>query len=1029
MLAPETLLQNRYRIVRQIGQGGIGAVYEAIDERLDNTIAVKQILRSGEELRQAFEREARLLANLRHPALPKVMDHFVEGAGQFLVMEFVPGADLAQMLAYRPEPFELDQVLNWADQLLNALAYLHDQQPPIVHRDIKPHNLKVMDNGEIILLDFGLAKGFPGQVDVASSMAGYTLVYAPPEQIREQGTDARSDLYSLAATLYDLMTGVKPVSALNRIMAESSGKPDPLPPAHEVNSAVPVSVSLALVKAMALDQEQRFTSAEEMRAVLQADARKGARILTADESTPSMPKPPLATPNNLPAQLTPLIGREREVDAVAQRLRREGIRLMTLIGPGGVGKTRLSLQVAATLLSFFKDGIFFVGLAPIRDPSLLLSTIGHTLGIGEVGARSLLESTISYLHEKEMLLILDNFEQVVTAAPLVTELLAACPRLKILVTSREVLHLQGEHEFPVPPLTLPERGQVPPVQRLSQYEAVALFIQRATAIRPGFTISNENAPAVAEICYRLDGLPLAIELAAARIKLFSPQALLERLGDRFKVLQSGARDVPDRQRTLRAAIDWSYNLLTPAEQMLFRRLAVFVGGRTLEAVEAVCDPAGDDEVTLLRIDVLDGLTSLVDKSLIRQVGGAGGEPRFTMLATIHEYAAERLAESAEVEALRRRHAAYFLALAKQAEPELTRAGQVIWLNRLEMEHDNLRAALQWAEDSHEAEISLRLSTMLWRFWEVRGYLSEGRGWLESALSESYDAPARLRANAFNAAGNLARNQGDYLQATKFHQESLVLRRELRDKWGIASSLNNLGNVARNQRDYERAVTLYTESLALYTEVGDTWDKALLLNNLGLIKVDQGLYAEAAPLLQESLALFRQLRDKWGSTLALNNLGLTAYYQGNYGEAIRLHEEALALRQELGDKLGIASSLHNLGNAVGEKGEYRRAMTLYREGLALCRELGYKPGIVMYIEGMASLAATQNQMEQAVCLFGAAGALRKVIGAPLSAAEEADDARYIAMARDALDDETFAAAWTRGQAMSLEESIAYALEEK
>jgi predicted ATPase/class 3 adenylate cyclase len=435
--------------------------------------------------------------------------------------------------------------------------------------------------------------------------------------------------------------------------------------------------------------------------------------------------PPLQTldrhAHNLPAQPTPLIGREREAAEARERLRRPEVRLLTLAGPGGTGKTRLALQVAVDVLEDFADGVFFVPLAPISDPTLVASTVAQTLGVQETGSRPLLERLKEFLQDKAVLLVLDNFEQVIAAVPVVTALHAACPRLKSLVTSREVLRLQGEHEFPVPPLAVPDLRHLPASERLSQYAAAALFIQQASAVKPDFMVTNDNAPAVAEICVRLEGLPLAIELAAARSKLLSPQALLARLGSRLELLRGGARDLPARHQTLRGAIAWSYDLLSPDEQALFRRMAVFVGGCTLEAAEAVCRAAGPPE-----LDVLEGMTSLVDKSLLRQEEEANREPRFQMLETIREYGLECLTTSGELESARRAHATDYLALAEEAEPELTGPQQGVWLHRLETEHDNLRAALQWSQARQDAETGLRLGGALWRFWLVRGYLREGR---------------------------------------------------------------------------------------------------------------------------------------------------------------------------------------------------------------------------------------------------------------------------------------------------------------
>ena len=490
---------------------------------------------------------------------------------------------------------------------------------------------------------------------------------------------------------------------------------------------------------------------------------------------PELPSefPPLRTldtyRNNLPLQPTPLIGREKEVSEVCDLLRHDETRLLTLTGPGGTGKTRLALQAAADLLDDFPDGTFFAPLATLTEAELFLPAVAETLGVREIGEQPLAETLKDYLRERRMLLLLDNFEQVLGAAPTVTELLAGAPGLKVLATSRAPLGLYGEHEFPVPPLTLPDLERPPPLERLTQYEAVGLFLERARALKPDFTITNESAPAVAEICVRLDGLPLAIELAAARIKMLPPRAMLQRLTSRLKLLTGGARDLPERQRTLRATIEWSFALLDQGEQLLFARLAVFSGGRTLEAIEAICDSEGD-----LGVEAFDGISSLLDKSLLRQEEGPDGEPRFVMLETVHEFTREKLQGSGEAEEIRRAHAEYFLILAEEADPELRGPHQLEWLERLEAEHENMRAALSWASERKEVEVALRLGGALGWFWSMRGYQSEGRRWLEEALAMDGRVSSEVRAMALAGAGWLAENQGDLDRAKEASEEGLEL---------------------------------------------------------------------------------------------------------------------------------------------------------------------------------------------------------------------------------------------------------------
>ncbi len=664
-----------------------------------------------------------------------------------------------------------------------------------------------------------------------------------------------------------------------------------------------------------------------------------------------------------------------------------------------------------------------------------------------------------------MLLLLDNFEQVVSATVRIIDLLAACPRLKVLVTSREVLHVRAEQEFAVPPLPLPDLKHLPDLATLSHYAAVALFIQRAQAVKPDFQVTNANARAVVEICARLDGLPLAIELAAARIKLLPPHALLARMSQRLVVLTGTSRDVPARQQTLRNTIEWSYNLLDAQEQQLFRRLSVFASGCTLEAIEAVYTALDENQGTG---QTLERVASLIDKSLLQQAEQEGEELRFAMLETIREYGLEALAASGEMEAMRQAHATYYVALAEKAEPELGGPQQAVWLESLEQEHDNLRAALRWSlergEEGHSSEMALRLAGALRRFWEVRGHVSEGWTFLERALAVSKGVTVPVQVKALKAAAHLAYVQGDNDRAEVLSEECLAQCRELGDTTGVALSLRLLGLIARRRYNFEVAIPQTEESLALFREVGDKEGIAWALNNLAGLVSMRGEYARAISLAEESLTLFRKLGNIEGIAFSLSGLAvLLMISQGDHATGRALLEESLALCREVGHKEGIARALGLLGQAfllqgvadkaralleesiklsreIGDRdmawllvvlgrvaaceGDHAAAKTLYEESLTFAREISYNEDLLPpYLEGLADMGATRGDPARAARLWGLAETLREGMGAPISPVERASYEHAVTAARNHLGERTFAAAWAEGRTMTPEQALA------
>ncbi len=1024
-LAPGTKV-GPFEIAGPIGAGGMGEVYRARDIRLDRSVAIKILpagLSENRERLERFEQEARSASALNHRNIVTIYEMGHDASHHYIAMELVEGKTVRELLALGALPMR--KAIEIGVQVAEGLAKAHEAG--IAHRDLKPENLMVSEDGSVKILDFGLAKlTFPsGEVTDKGAIPTWqthpglllgTVEYMSPEQAGGRPADHRSDQFSFGLLLYEMIAGQRAfqrstaAETLTAILREEA-----VPLAVQCPDA-PVPLCWVIERCLAKEPEKRYVSTQDL-------ARELAAIR---EHLSEKPARQAGTrPTNLPVQQTRFVGREKEVAGARELLLRPEVRLVTVTGPGGIGKTRLVVQVASGLGERFPGGIHFVPLSAVRDPRLIASVIVQTLGIRERGGQSALEALNEHLRESlrgAMLLVLDNFEHLVEGAPAVAELLARGPELKIVVTSRAALHVYGEHEFPVPPLGLPDARSLPGVEALSKYSAIALFVQRAAAAKPGFELNAENAQAVAEICLRLDGLPLAIELAAARIKVLSAFSLRTRLASRLQLLTGGARDLPQRQQTLRAAIDWSHDLLNAAEQRLFRRLAVFAGGCTLEGVEAVCDAPGD-----LDLDLLDGMASMVDKSLVQQVERAGGESRFAMLETIREYALEKLEASGEQAPIKRAHAAYCLVLAEEVATEQSAAEGEEWLERFSVEHDNFRAALEWLTETGDAEWGLRLGTALFRFWEMQEHLAEGRDRLGKLLRLPGAAAARkARARAVFAAGVLASTQGDYPAANASFRESLEIARQAGDPRGVAVSLNGLAVIARDQGDASSARALFEESLELWREAGDQKAIARALSNLASVVQLQGDHDGARALYAECLAIFQGLEDRTGVAWSMNQQGDVARQQGDSAAARSLYEQALAIFRELGDRWGIAGTLADLGNLAREEGDHATAHQRYRESLRIFEDLGHKRGMARLLECYACSAAVQLEAERSLRLAGAAAALRKSIGAPLTPAEQGKLDAALHPARQALTSTAGVTAWLEGWALPVEKAIEEAL---
>ena len=1005
-----------YRVTGQLGRGGMGFVWEAEHAILGRKAAIKTLsndLGGDGDFRERFIQESQMVAALDHPSIIPIYDAGEENGVVYIAMRHVGGGDLQGLIA--EGLLELDRAVSILEQVAGALDAAHARD--LVHRDVKPANVLIDSSSDrVYLTDFGIAKQARTRGLTRTGFFVGTLDYAAPEQIQGKPVGPQADVYAFGCLLFECLTGKKPFDRETDVAVMHAHLLDPAPAPTELRPELPAAIDDVVARALTKNEEERTASCREVieavRACLggQTVAPPAARASTTTART-------RAVFVNFPAEPSPLIGRNQELGALVELARSPDVRLVTLTGPGGTGKTRLALAAAAEL-AVELGRAFFVDLAPVSDPGIVGSAIATVLGVEETADLPLVEAITRRLGDDPALLVLDNFEQVLPASALVHELLGAAPGLTALVTSQASLHLREEREFPVPPLALPE----PDGDGMLAGPAMEFFLDRARAVKPAFELTDENAAAVAGICRRLDGLPLAIELAAARVKLLSPQAILGRLEKRLDLLTGGAHDLPTRQRTLRDAIDWSYNLLEPSEQALLARLGVFAGGCSLEVADAVCG----HQMNLG--EVFEGLASLVDKSLVRQSDGADGEPRFGLLETIREYALERLEAQGELEELRRRHAERYLELVVAAEPELTRANQALWLARLDEENDNIRAALSWTIASGEVELGLQLAGALVRFWSTRGLMGEGRRWLGEALTASEGVPPGTLAKAYFAAGYAALGEGDFVPAKEAFERSLELAQEVGDRSAEAAVLAQLAWLAMSARQYEEASELAGKSTELATETGDKLTASGALSTLAEIAAANDDYAEAIRLFERGLALRRGLGDKRLIANSLLRLGRAELTRGDDDRATALLEEGLALARQVRDTWSISVAVANLGRVqLRTEGDTARAHALLVEGLKLARDRNDKRVAAECVQGIAAVNAIEGRAREAARLFASAELLLETTGAALSPAEEAIRDQFLTPLQTGLGEPAFSTEWEAGRSLTPEEVVALALD--
>ncbi len=1048
-IGPGNVLQQRYRIDDVLGQGGMGIVYRASDLVLKREVAIKVILdaainAAGRDLLLA---EAQAAARLNHPNIVTIYDVVNSAAGgaqqAYIVMEFVQGKTL------REQQFaSLAEIYPVVRQVCLALEHAHGRG--IIHRDLKPENIMLVGR-QVKLMDFGLARSLQAEGSALDGCLVGSPAYNAPEQVQGKPADARTDLYSLGVVLYELFTHQLPFTQRDMLdLITHHLYTAPRPPL-EINPGLPPALSSLILKLLAKQPEQRYQSASELLDAL-------AELEPAARSEAVGPR------HNLPTPLTSFIGREKERAQVKDILLGPA-RLVSLTGSGGVGKTRLALQVARDVLDSFPDGVWLVELASLTDAALLPQAVVAALGARLENGPSLPASLVTYLQARRLLLVLDNCEHLIqSSAALIDELLRQCPGLKVLVSSREVLGILGETVFQVPSMLQPELvGGAGPAGLLA-YDAVRLFVERAAEALPGFKLDEANAAAVVQVCQRLDGIPLAIELAAARVKLLEVRQIAARLDDRFRLLTGGSRGALPRQQTLRALIDWSYNLLNDEEKDFLQKLAVFAGGWILEAAGAVCVAAGPSSEAAAAC-AFELLSQLANKSLVLIRRDPAGDARYYLLETIRQYGREKLLDSGQMPEIRLRHFDYYYALSQVAWVEMNGPRQMAWWRRLEEELDNLRAALDWSQE-HRPAAGLQIATRLRRYWTQQVPSVDGREWLSRLLAHpDLQAPSSERAHALAVLAELTAYHANLPLAKTYAEESLSLARQLEDTFGTALALHDLAMVLCLQGYTDLGGANALEALSLYIRLGDKHGRSEVLYTLGSL-ADFNDYQQSKTYLEQALLLCRERKDATGALACLSSLGMAAFrneeyetarqrlnealsiasqaglpesmldgtlhwlgelemYSGNLDQAQAYLERGLFLNRQLGQDLWIYWACVKLGYVLLRKKNLERAQKNFAESLQHFLDVDIKIGAVFAIEGYASLAVLQRDYERGMVLYAWANAVRQEIGDTRPLAEQTAVDHDLAQIRAGLSPLAAALAHTRGCRLSFEQAAAYA----